>query len=814
MTISPSDLISSLEDQGVRLHLAEERLQVLAPKNVLTGELSRQIKLHREEIVEILRQRQDPATSQSSITRADRSKPLPLSFAQQRLWFLQQLDPESAEYTSTLQISLGGTVDEDVLEAAFSAVVARHEVLRTRLVADADGIPHQIIDPPTPQHLNRIDLTHTPNPHHTALNHITTDARTPFNLATGPLIRATLIHLTPNHHILSLCMHHAVFDEWSDRILRHELATLYNGTPLPPLPIQYADYATWQRQWLTGDTLTTQLHYWQTQLTNPPTLHLPTDHPRPAIRNTTGAEITFTIPQPTTTALQHLSRQHGTTMFMTLIAAYATLLHHHTGQTDILIGTPIANRNQPETEHLIGFFLNTLIIRTHLHHNPTFTELLHQTRTTALDAYTHQDLPFEQLVDQLTPTRNRAQTPLIQTLFNYVTIEQASGGPGDGGGAPAYEREHMVAKFDLTLGIAMTGDGALVGYFRYATALFDRPRIERLVEHLLQVLAGAVADPDQPVSRLAVLSAAERELLASWNATDAVLPAVNGVHALFEAQAARSPDTAAVVTDDGLVVTYAQLNARADQLASQLTGLGVGAETVVGLCLNRGIDTITAILAVWKAGGAYLPLDPAHPAERLAYMLSDSGAAMLITTGALRDRTESSLPAVVLDDPTTATIPNGQPRQRVHPEQAAYVIYTSGSTGRPKGVIATHHGLINYTLAIPTRTGTGRPGGQYALLQPATTDFGNTIILAALSTGGSLYLPDPDRTIDPGYLATFLHTHHIDYLKIVPSHLAALTTDHPLPELLPGDTLILGGERTPTTLAADLAQLPVQLINH
>ncbi|WP_345145014.1 amino acid adenylation domain-containing protein, partial [Dactylosporangium darangshiense] len=437
-----------------------------------------------------------------------------------------------------------------------------------------------------------------------------------------------------------------------------------------------------------------------------------------------------------------------------------------------------------------------------------------QTRTTALDAYTHQDLPFEQLVDQLTPTRNRAQTPLIQTLFNYVTIEQASGGPGDGGGAPAYEREHMVAKFDLTLGIAMTGDGALVGYFRYATALFDRPRIERLVEHLLQVLAGAVADPDQPVSRLAVLSAAERELLASWNATDAVLPAVNGVHALFEAQAARSPDTAAVVTDDGLVVTYAQLNARADQLASQLTGLGVGAETVVGLCLNRGIDTITAILAVWKAGGAYLPLDPAHPAERLAYMLSDSGAAMLITTGALRDRTESSLPAVVLDDPTTATIPNGQPRQRVHPEQAAYVIYTSGSTGRPKGVIATHHGLINYTLAIPTRTGTGRPGGQYALLQPATTDFGNTIILAALSTGGSLYLPDPDRTIDPGYLATFLHTHHIDYLKIVPSHLAALTTDHPLPELLPGDTLILGGERTPTTLAADLAQLPVQLINH
>ncbi|WP_345144814.1 amino acid adenylation domain-containing protein, partial [Dactylosporangium darangshiense] len=738
------------------------------------------------------------------ITPADRSQPLPLSYAQQRLWFLAQLDPDSTEYHVPTVIPLPDTTDPTAIADALSTIVERHEILRTRIITDPDGIPYQVIDPPTPFPLHTTIATS--DTHTRAI--ITT--HTPFDLTTGPLIRAILIHQPNRQTLLTITTHHIITDEWSDRILRHELATLLNHQPLPPLSTQYADYATWQRQHLTNDTLQTQLGYWRTQLADPPVLDLPTDRPRPAVRSTTGAVVGFAVPNEVAAGLRELSRRHGVTMFMTLAAAYAVVLGRNTGQTDLLIGTPIANRGQAETEALIGFFVNTLVLRTRLNDDPTFTELLAQVRTTALDAYAHQDVPFEQLVDALVQDRDRSRNPLVQTVLNYVT---ADGSQDDRSTASdPFDLEDVVAKFDLRL-IVVESTAGLAGGFEYATALFDRSRIERLIEHLLQVLDAAVANPDQPLSRLPILSTGEQGLLAGWNATNAVLPALNGVHALFEAQATRSPDTAAVVTDDGLVVTYAQLNARADQLASQLTGLGVGAETVVGLCLDQGVDTITAILAVWKAGGAYLPLDPTHPIERLAYMLADSGTAVLVTTNALLDDLPAGrLPTVILDNPTTTTIPNGQPR--VHPGQAAYIIYTSGSTGRPKGVIATHDSLINYTLAIPSRTGTGRAGGRYALLQPATTDFGNTIILAALSTGGSLYLPDPDRTTDPGYLATFLHTHHIDYLKIVPSHLAALTTDHPLPELLPGDTLILGGERTPTTLAADLEDLPVQLINH
>ncbi|WP_345144881.1 amino acid adenylation domain-containing protein, partial [Dactylosporangium darangshiense] len=756
----------------------------------------------------------DTTTNPASppITPADRTQPLPLSFAQQRLWFLHQLEPDSIEFNNPTVMHFRGDVDAAALASALTAIVERHETLRTRLVSGPDGVPYQVVDPPAPFPLRLADVSAEVDPRPALDRLLAENVEVPFDLAAEAPLRGSLVRVSADLHVLALCVHHIAYDEWSAEIFHDELTTLYSTyragapNPLPPLPIQYADYAAWQRHWLAGKVLDTQLDYWRTQLADPPVLDLPTDRPRPAVRSTTGAVVGFTVPNEVAAGLRELSRRHGVTMFMTLAAAYAVVLGRNTGQTDLLIGTPIANRGQAETEALIGFFVNTLVLRTRLNDDPTFTELLAQVRTTALDAYAHQDVPFEQLVDALVQDRDRSRTPLVQTLLNYLVADQTS----ERTSLP--DREDVVAKFDLRLMLVESTAG-LAGGFEYATALFDRLRIERLIEHLLQVLDAAVANPDQPVSRLAVLSAAEPELLAGWNATDAVLPALNGVHALFEAQATRSPDTAAVVTDDGLVVTYAQLNTQADQLAGQLTGLGVGAETVVGLCLDHGVDTITAILAVWKAGGAYLPLDPTHPIERLAYMLADSGTAVLVTTNALLDDLPAGrLPTVILDNPTTTTIPNGQPR--VHPSQAAYIIYTSGSTGRPKGVIATHHSLINYTLAIPNRTGTGRPGGRYALLQPATTDFGNTIILAALSTGGSLHLPDPDRTTDPGYLATFLHTHHIDYLKIVPSHLAALTTDHPLPELLPGDTLILGGERTPTTLAADLENLPVQLINH
>ncbi|WP_345145066.1 condensation domain-containing protein, partial [Dactylosporangium darangshiense] len=431
----------------------------------------------------------------------------------------------------------------------------RHEILRTRLVTDADGTPHQVIDPPGQFSMDKIDVTGEPDPRAALDALLIANARSPFDLAVGPLLRAVLIRLPMQQYVLALCLHHVLFDEWSSRILRTELSTLYTAftrgepDPLPALPIQYADYATWQRQWLTGHILDTQLHYWQTQLANPPILHLPTDRPRPPIRTTDGATLHFTIPTNTTTNLKHLSRHNNTTMFMTLLTAYTVLLHRHTGQTDLLIGTPIANRNQAETEHLIGFFVNTLALRTNLHHNPTFTELLHQTRTTALNAYTHQDLPFEQLVDELIHTRDRSQTPLIQTLFNYTattdttdttTDPDTTGQPGQ-----PHIQHDTVAKVDLALTVTEQPDGHLAAGLHYSTGLFDHTTIQRLHEHLMTLLDQITTNPDRPISQLDVLTPAERAQLEAWNATDAAVPA-QPVHTLIAAHAHTNPDRPAV----------------------------------------------------------------------------------------------------------------------------------------------------------------------------------------------------------------------------------------------------------------------------
>ncbi|WP_345145047.1 condensation domain-containing protein, partial [Dactylosporangium darangshiense] len=437
------------------------------------------------------------------ITPADRTKPLPLSYAQQRLWFLHQLDPDSAEYHVPTVIPLPDTADATAIADALSTIVERHEILRTRIITDPDGIPYQVIDPPAPVRL-----------------HTTSDIHTPFDLTTGPLIRAALVHQR-----LLITAHHIITDEWSERILRRELTALLNHQPLPPLPTQYADYATWQRHHLTGDILDTQLTYWHTQLADPPVLELPTDRPRPAVRSTAGDAVEFTVPADVTTGLLDLSRQQGATMFMTLLAAYAVLLHRHTGQTDLLIGTPIANRDHPDVEPLIGLFVNTLALRSRFDDDPLFTEFLARTRATALDAYTHQDLPFERLVDDLVDTRDRSRTSLVETFFVYSADPQAP--------TPRVA-DAAVAKFDLAFSAARSPQDVLHCSVHFSTGLFDRATVERLAGHLQVLLAAVAADAERPVSRLPLLTTAETAQLTQWNDTAVALPVVGSVLDLID----------------------------------------------------------------------------------------------------------------------------------------------------------------------------------------------------------------------------------------------------------------------------------------
>jgi amino acid adenylation domain-containing protein len=717
------------------------------------------------------------------VTAVRRDQLLPLSYAQQRLWFLDRLVPGSSEYNVPLPMQLRADLDIAALGAALSAVVSRHEVLRTRLVTGSHGVPHQVIDPPSPFPLPVADVSAEADPPAAARRLVAADAVAPFDLARGPLIRAVLIRLGTRDHVLALSMHHVVCDEWSARILHDELAEFYDAfrmgkpDPLPPLDAQYADFAVWQRAWLSGDVLEGQLAYWRDQLAGLPVLDLPTDRPRPPVRSTAGATTEFTVPVQTAEKLRVVARTGGATMFMTLLAAVAVVLGRHSGLDDVVVGTPVANRNRRETEGLIGFFVNTLVMRADLSGNPTFSELLGRVRKTALGAYAHQDLPFEQLVDALVIERDRSRTPLFQVLFSYVT---GSAADDTGAAADADTRSDaglvsLPAKFDLTVTIGERG-GGLAGLVEYSTALFDAATVDRLAGHLVTVLEAVAADPGQRVGELPVLTAAERHQLlhewndTEWNETAAALPAVGGVHELVAAQAEKCPDRVAVVCG-AATLTYRGLMERANQLAHHLRGMGVGTETVVGLCLERGVDMVLAVLAVWQAGSAYLPMDPAYPADLLRFMLADSNASVLI---AHRGNTpELAVDTVVwLNDPAVQqalrVAPAQSPEVATHPGQLAYVIYTSGSTGRPKGVLSAHGGLLNRLAWMHGRYGLA-PGERVLHKTPTTFDVSVWELVWPLTVGGCLVVAAPARHGDIDYLVRLIEDQRVGVTHFVPS---------------------------------------------
>ncbi len=715
--------------------------------------------------------RQARGTSAPPLVPVERDGPLPLSFAQQRLWFIDQLEPGSAAYNMPAALRIRGALDTDALRRALDEIVARHESLRTRF-AGAEGEPVQVIEPAGYAALAEVDLRALPEDvrEREVRARAAAEAARPFDLAAGPLLRSTLLRLGADDHALLFTMHHVVSDGWSLGVLVREVTTLYDAfargaeSPLAPLPVQYADYAVWQRAWLTGDVLDAQLGYWRTKLDGaPPVLELPTDRPRPAVPGSRGATHDFSLPDETARALRALCRESGATLYMGLLAGLQLLLGRYAGTDDLVVGSPVANRTRLETEGLIGFFANTLALRGDLSGDPTVRDLLGRVRETVLEAQAHQDLPFERLVEALAPERSLQHAPLFQVLFVLQDAETWSLRMGDAA-LSTIDPDAEIAKFDLQLTVVEEA-GRVHGRFSYRTELWDAGTMERAAEHLRRLLAGMAAGPERRISALDLLPEAERALvLHGWNATGADYPRDATIHGLFEAQADRTPHAPAVIPRDGEPLTYAELETRANRLAHHLAALGVVPDDRVGLCLERGPEMMAAVLGILKAGAAYVPLDPAYPAERLAYMLENSAARVLLTQSSLADALPASGAAVLRVDADADAIrraPDVRPAVRVGGDHLAYVIYTSGSTGRPKGVAMQHRPLVNL---LAWQEGDWRGPAAAVTLQFTTISFDVSFheMFSAWAAGGRVVLIDEALRYDPAGLLELMEREGVE----------------------------------------------------
>ena len=632
----------------------------------------------------------------------------PLSFAQQRLWLLDRLIPLGAVYNNPYVWRFTGELDKPALENALNEVVRRHETLRTRFGIQ-DGEPVQVIAPALQIPLVVDDLTHLPPDEREdeARKRATAAASLPFDLEHDPLIRAGLLRLAPSEHWLLIVWHHIVTDGWSAGVLTRELTSLYTAfrrgerSSLPPLPVQYADFAEWQRKWLQGPMLEKLVSYWRTALSGLPILELPTDRPHPTAASYRGGRIELKIPERLVRSLKVLSRGESVTLFMTLLAAYQVLLHRYSGQADIAVGVPTAGRSRSELEPMIGFFVNTLVLRGDLNGNPSFREYLSRVRARALDAYTHQELPFEKLVEELAPKRDLARNPLFQASLAVNNTPMAQWNVA---GLEATRIEHVLrgtSKFDLALFLQEDGAGGMSGYVDYATDLFDQATAEQITGHFLNLLEAIVADPGCPIGTLPLLSPGERQrLLVDWNGTALPFPRDRCMHELFEAATAVHPDAPAIECGE-TSITYGQLDSRANDIARHLVSLGVGPNVPVGICLRRSIEMVTALLAVLKAGGAYVPLDPRYPEQRLQFILEDAGVAVLLTQQGLAEPFgKARCPIVHVDWPMPVDSADQKSPCRAvagaTADDLAYIIYTSGSTGTPKGVAIEHRNAVSF----------------------------------------------------------------------------------------------------------------------
>jgi len=704
----------------------------------------------------------------------------PLSFAQQGLWLLSQLQRENPAYHIPNACLLRGPLRVDLLARSLDAIVARHEALRTSF-AVLDGEPVQVVAPERRCALRGVDLSGlAPAAAEAEMRRAARDeVRRPFDLARGPLIRFALVRVAPERHLLLSTAHHLVFDGWSERVFLGELVALYGGfaageeARLPELEIQYGDYAHWERESLQGEELERLVAYWRTRLAGAPdALELPTDRPRPAEPGHEGAHLGVAAPADVTERLAGLAREEGATLFAPLLAAYAVLLHRLSGQDDVLVGSPAANRDQVELEGLVGFFVNALVLRLDLSGDPTFRELVARAREVVYGAQEHGALPFGKLVSELHPRRDLSRNPFFQVMFNLDAASAGEGGDAGGLAVEPFPVGSRTVQFDLVLSLADTGAG-LRGTLGYATELFDAATAARALEHFTRVLHEAASDPERRVSDL-LLPAAERErVLREWNRTERDYPRDVCLHELVDAQVRRTPDAVAVVFE-GESLTYAELSARADGIAARLAELGVGPETVVAVRMERSPGLVAALLGVLRAGGAYLPVDPAYPEQRQRFMLEDSGARVLLTTAALLAAHPAPAGvAVVCPDDEPLRAPEGSaPRPGVTADGLAYVIFTSGSTGRPKGAMNSHRAIVNRILWMQEAYGLDASD---AVLQKTPYSFDVSVweFFWPLVAGARLVLARPDGHRDPGYLRDLVAEAGITTLHFVPSMLAA-----------------------------------------
>jgi amino acid adenylation domain-containing protein len=689
------------ESRREKMSNLAERISALTPQQQVLLEQQLQKKKSQREIAHIIPRR----TEQDCCL---------LSLDQERLWFLDQLEPGSTAYNLCTAFHLSGTLDTLALEQSFDEIVNRHEALRTTFKA-VDGSPRQFIARESKMCLEVIDFGQMP----VAVREeklqqlIVAKGQEPFNLATGPLFRASLLRLGETEHILVITMHHIITDKLAHDLLWRELTISYDAhlkgeaSPLPELPIQYADYALWQRQWMQGEVMQSRLAYWKQQLAGAPAmLELPSDFTRPAVPTYQGRRQYRTQPPELWRELKSLSRRENVTLFMTMLAAFYVLLYRHTGEEDVLVGTPFANREMLETQGLIGFLLNMLVLRVDLSGNPSFRELLRRVRGVAVGAYANNDLPFSRLMQELRPERDLSRNPLFQVAFVFVDQQDSVIRQPDLT-MSKIEVESGSSNFDLMLGIRDTESDPTI-IFEYSTDLFAESTIARMLLHFETLLAGIVNDPDARLSDLPLLTAAEKfQLLEEWNDTSALYPQDTCLHPLFEAQAAEHPDAPAV-TFEAEQLSYGELNARANQVARSLQGMGIGAGKFVGVYLERSLEMVVALLGILKTGAAYVPLDPSYPAGRINYMLQDAGIEVLLTQERrCSSLTDETLKKICLDAEweslqrhDTANL-SGE----MTSEQAAYVIYTSGSTGKPKGVEIPHRALINLLSSITREPG-------------------------------------------------------------------------------------------------------------